>query len=292
MPCRPVSCVWATAYFTIYDDGASDGPVILHHHGTPLADGPFPGWAEDAAARGARLICYDRPGYGGSSPMPERTAATAAADSVLIMDALGVERFATWGISGGGPHALACAALLPDRVFAAASLAGVAPFDALGLNYFRGMGQDNIIEFGLAMAGRESIEQFSEKAAEQMRHATAAEIVEMISTLASPPDQAVLDGGIGEYWVSSMPNTFAQGVSGWVDDDIAFLLPFGFDLASIRVPTLIVHGRHDRFVPTDHGEWLARAIPGAECWISDDDGHMTLYVNRVPAVHEWLLAHA
>lgn len=89
-----------------------------------------------------------------------------------------------------------------------------------------------------------------------------------------------------------MPNTFAQGVKGWVDDDIAFVLPFGFDLASICVPTLIVHGRHDRFVPTGHGEWLARAIPGAECSISDEHGHMTLYINRVSAVHEWLLAHA
>jgi pimeloyl-ACP methyl ester carboxylesterase len=278
--------------FTVHEDGASDGPVILHHHGTPLADGPFPSWSQDAASRGARLICYDRPGYGGSTAMPERTVADAAVDSALIMDALGVERFATWGISGGGPHALACAALLPDRVFAAASLAGVAPFDAPGLNYFRGMGQDNIVEFGLAMAGRDYIEPFSENAVKQMLQATPAEMVEMISTLVSGPDQAVLDGALGEYWASSMSNTFAQGGKGWVDDDIAFVLPFGFDLASIRVPTLIVHGRQDRFVPLAHGEWLAGAIPRAESWISDEDGHMTLYINRVPAVHEWLVARA
>ena len=139
------------------------------------------------------------------------------------MDALGVERFATWGISGGGPHALACAALLPDRVFAAASLAGVAPFDAVGLNYFRGMGEDNIIEFGLAMAGREYIEPFSEKAAEQMVQATAAEIVEMISTLASPPDQAVLGGAIGRALGLVDAEHLRSGrVRGWVDDDIAF----------------------------------------------------------------------
>jgi pimeloyl-ACP methyl ester carboxylesterase len=276
---------------TVYEDGPSDGPVILYHHGTPAAGGPLPSWVTDAAARGARFVCYDRPGYGDSTPTPGRTVADAAADSAAIMDALGVARFATWGISGGGPHALACAALLPDRVVAAASLAGVAPFDADGLNYFRGMGAGNLVEFGLTMAGREHIEPFAREEAEQMLGATAEEITELLSTLVSPPDRKVLTGSIGEYMTSILPTTFANGVSGWVDDDFAFLRPFGFELDAITVPTLIVHGRQDRFVPVAHGEWLAGAIPGAEVRIADDEGHLTLMVNRVSDVHDWLLDH-
>jgi pimeloyl-ACP methyl ester carboxylesterase len=289
MPARELHV--GSRILSIYDDGATGGPVILHHHGTPLAGAPFPRWVEDVAARGARLVCYDRPGYGGSTPMPGRLAADVAADSAAVMDALEIERFVTWGISGGGPHALACAALLPDRVIAAASLGGVAPFDARGLNYFLGMGADNLTEFGLAMAGRPYIEAFCQQEAEQMFGATPAQITELISTLVSPPDRAVLDGSIGEHWAGSLPITFAQGVSGWVDDDLAFVGPFGFDVSAIAAPTLVVHGRKDQFVPVAHGEWLADAIAAAEAWISDEEGHLTLMVNRVPAVHDWLLKH-
>jgi pimeloyl-ACP methyl ester carboxylesterase len=124
---------------TVYDEGDPSGPVILVHHGTPAAGPPYAGCVTDAAARGARLVAYDRPGYGASSAAEGRTVGDAAADAAAIMDVLGVERFVTWGISGGGPHALACAALLPERVAAACSIAGVAPFDAPGLNYFSGM---------------------------------------------------------------------------------------------------------------------------------------------------------
>jgi pimeloyl-ACP methyl ester carboxylesterase len=274
---------------TVFDDGDPDGPAILCHHGTPAAGAPFAGWVQDVTARGARLISYARPGYGGSTPAPDRTVADAAADSAAIMDALGVERFVTWGISGGGPHALACAALLGDRVAAAASLAGVASFDAPGLNYFRGMGQDNIVEFGLAMGGREHIEPFVQAAAGEMLSASPAEIRDSIATLVSEPDRLALDGPVGNWWTSILPLTFAAGAEGWVEDDLAFVAPFGFDVAAIGVPTLVVHGRLDQFVPVGHGEWLAGAIPGAESWIGDGDGHLTLMVDRVPDVHAWLL---
>ena len=133
--------------FTVYDEGDPAGPAILIHHGTPAAGPPYSGWVEDANARGARLIAYDRPGYGASTAAPGRTIGDAALDVASIMDALGVGRFATWGVSGGGPHALACAALLPDRVTAACSIAGVGPFDADGLNYFNGMGHENLVEY-------------------------------------------------------------------------------------------------------------------------------------------------
>ena len=275
----------------VHETGAGDGPAILFHHGTPSCGVAMPVWAQDARERGARLIGYSRPGYERSTPDPGRTVADAGADSAAIMDALGVERFVTWGVSGGGPHALACAAALPDRVAAVASVAGVAPFRARGLNYFDGMGEDNLIEFGLAMAGREQLEPFCVANAAQMRAAAPEEILAVMGSLVSAPDQAVLTGAFAETMAAEMPIAFASGAQGWIDDDFAFLAPFGFEPAAVRCPSLIVHGRQDRFVPVEHGEWLARAVPGAEAWISPEEGHLTLSARRIPAVHEWLLAH-
>jgi pimeloyl-ACP methyl ester carboxylesterase len=274
---------------TVYEDGDPSGPVILYHHGTPGAGGPFTAWVDDVRARGARLISYDRPGYGASSPAPGRTVADAAADSAAIMDALGVDRFVTWGISGGAPHALACAARLPERVAAVACLGGVAPFYAPGLNFFRGMGEDNLVEFGLAMAGREHLEPFLEQAAEQMLNASAADLADAIASLVSPPDRVALEAGVAEWWAAGMQANFSSGVGGWLDDDFAFLNPSGYGLDTIAVPTLIVHGHQDQFVPVDHGDWLARIIPGAEAWIAAEQGHLSLMTSVLPDVHTWLL---
>jgi pimeloyl-ACP methyl ester carboxylesterase len=274
----------------IHEAGDPGGPAILYHHGTPMNGALFGAWADDAAAHGARLVGYDRPGYGGSTAHPERRVSDAAADATAIADALGVQRFATWGISGGGPHALACAALLPDRVVAAASLAGVGPFDAPGLNFFAGMGKDNHAEFGAAMAGREMIEARAGADAEALKGITPEGLIEVMSTLVSPVDAGALRGEVGEFLARSMPDVFAAGADGWVDDDLAFVEPWGFDVADIRVPVLVWQGRHDQFVPPSHGEWLATHIPGAEARLTADDGHLTLMSDRIPAVHEWLLA--
>ena len=132
----------------VYEAGDPGGHPVLVHHGTPAHGALFAPWEDDARGKGIRLVGYDRPGYGASSPDPERSVASAAADAAAIADALGIDRFATWGVSGGGPHALACAALLGERVVAVASLAGIAPFDAPGLNWFAGMGESNLVEFG------------------------------------------------------------------------------------------------------------------------------------------------
>src|SRR5207247_7425926 len=112
--------------------GAADGPVVLAQQGTPMTGLLFEPHVRDAEERGIRLVSYDRPGYGGSTAAPDRSVADAAADVRAIADALEVEQLAVWGISGGGPHALACAAILPDRVVAVASLASVAPLAPCG----------------------------------------------------------------------------------------------------------------------------------------------------------------
>jgi pimeloyl-ACP methyl ester carboxylesterase len=275
--------------FTIYDDGDRAGPAILFHHGTPGAGGPYPTWVDDARRRGARLVSYDRPGYAGSTRVPGRTVADAATDSAAIMDALEVEQFVTWGISGGAPHALACAVLLPDRVQAVAVLGGVAPFDAPGLNFFRGMGEDNLIEFGLTMAGREQLEPYLLATAETMLTVTAEGLIETVASLVSAPDRSALEEGVAQFWADTLPTNFASGIGGWADDDLAFVKPFGFTLDTLAVPALVVHGHQDQFVPVDHGDWLARIIPGAEAWISADQGHLSLMTSVIPDVHAWLL---
>jgi pimeloyl-ACP methyl ester carboxylesterase len=274
----------------VFEAGDPAGAAIVYHHGTPAVGDLFAPWAEDAAARGARLIAYDRPGYGGSAPHPDRRVADAAADVAAILDALGIERCATWGVSGGGPHALACGALLGDRVVAGATLGSVAPFDAEGLNYLAGMGRENWVEFGAALVGREVLEPIAQEGADAMLAATPEQFTDLMRTLISPVDEDALAGGIAAFWSGQMPRVFAQGIEGWIEDDFAFVEPFGFRPSEIGTPWTVWHGRHDRFVPPSHGEWLAAAIPGAERHIGDDDGHLTLLADRIPAVHEWLLA--
>jgi pimeloyl-ACP methyl ester carboxylesterase len=275
----------------VHQGGASDGPAILYHHGSPSCGLLYDGWIADAEQRGARLIGFDRAGYGESSAMPGRRVGDVASDCAALLDHLGIERCVTWGISGGGPHALACAALLPDRVAAVASLGGPAPFDARGLNWFRAMGAENLVEFGFALAGREHVERFCAEAAEAMLGADPARLVETMAGLVSSADREVLFGPLGEFVATEIADSLAHGAAGWVDDDIAFLHPSGFAVDEIAVPALIVHGHEDRFVPVDHGIWLAGAIPGAEGWLDEDEGHLTLMSGRVGAVHEWLLAH-
>jgi pimeloyl-ACP methyl ester carboxylesterase len=128
----------------VEESGDPAGRPVLVHTGTPGSRHLYGPVVRDAAARGLRLISYDRPGYGGSSPQPGRTVANCAGDVRAICAELGIDRLAMWGMSGGGPHVLAYAALLPDLVTAAASLASVAPYDAEGLDYYAGMGEENV----------------------------------------------------------------------------------------------------------------------------------------------------
>jgi pimeloyl-ACP methyl ester carboxylesterase len=273
----------------VLESGDSGGYPIIVHHGTPMSRHLYEGWKEDAGVRGIRLIGYDRPGYGGSDPRPDRRVADAAADTSAIADALGIGRFATWGISGGGPHVLACAALLPDRVSAAASIASIAPWGAEGLDWFAGMGEDNIEEFGLALEGRHAIEPVAKSMAGEMVVADAEQTVEILKTLLSPVDRELLGGELAQYFHAAALEGIRNSTEGWVEDDLAFAMDWGFDLADIDVPVLVMQGREDRFVPFGHGEWLAAHIPDCEAWLTDEDGHLTLAVHGVPRAHAWLL---
>ena len=274
----------------IVQAGAADGLAVVVHNGTPMSRLLFRPCVEDAEQRGIRLIGYDRPGYGGSTPHPGRNVADASRDVAAIADALDIDRLATWGISGGGPHALACAALLPERVVAAASLASVAPYPAEGLDWFAGMGEANVVEFGLTLEGRDALEPFLRHERDAMLAAGPAGLAEAMRTLLSPADHAVFTGETADYMFEAFRAGNEERLDGWLDDDLAFAKPWGFELEQIDVPVLLWQGAEDRFVPFAHGEWLARRIPAVDARLSRDDGHLTLLVRRLGEVHGWLVA--
>jgi pimeloyl-ACP methyl ester carboxylesterase len=272
----------------VLDAGAPDGPVLVAHHGTPGAGRLFRSELESAERLGLRLIAFDRAGYGGSSPHRGRTVADAAADVAAILDALGVGRFATYGMSGGGPHALACAALLGARCAAAATIAGVGPADAPDLDWPAGMGEGNHAEFAAAREGREALTAYCTADAAGIVAAQPEQLADAMRPHLSDVDAAVLTGDVATFLLDGVKAGLRDGVEGWVEDDLAFLAPWGFDVASIAVPVLVWQGVHDLMVPAGHGRWLGEHVAGAEARLSPEEGHLTLFVNRVGDVHAWL----
>ncbi len=274
---------------TVREAGDPQGVPLLIHHGTPASSLLYEPHVRDAEERGIRLVAYDRPGYGGSTRQPGRTVADCAADVASIFDVLGVERFCTWGVSGGGPHALATAALLPDRVAAAASIAGVAPVDAEGLDFTGGMGELNIESFQAAAGTEKKHRAQHEKEVATIRDATAEGLFEAWRTVLSAPDVEVLTHGVAQFALDNIRAGIEPSSDGWFDDDLVFTGPWGFELASIRVPVLIWQGEQDLMVPFAHGSWLAAHVPGAESRLTWEDGHLTILERHVGDVHDWLI---
>ncbi|MGC2190785.1 MAG: alpha/beta fold hydrolase [Candidatus Dormiibacterota bacterium] len=271
--------------------GVDSGTPVLVQHGAPGSRLLYGPWIADAERQGIRLISYDRPGYGGSSPAPGHRVADGAADVRVIAEALGVDQMAVWGYSGGGPYALACAALLPDLVVAVATVGSLAPYGAPGFDYFAGMGDLNIEDTRLYFSDPDAARKQTREARDQMLEATPEQGTEGLATLLSPVDAAQLTGEFAEWLRGSTHEGLAPGDQGWWDDGAAHLAPWGFELETISVSVKVWHGRHDRFVPFQHGQWLAEHVPGAESVLSDDDGHLTLLAGKVGDVHTWLLDH-
>jgi pimeloyl-ACP methyl ester carboxylesterase len=259
-------------YDTLADDGTEPALAVFWLHGSPnLGEPPAPLFAA-AQARGLRWVSYDRPAYGGSTEQTGRDVAAAAHDVAAVARALGLDRFAVLGHSGGGPHALACAALLPDQVAAAVSISGLAPYGADGLDYFAGMGVE--AELKAAIEGRAELE-----------HELA--IGEFDPETFTPADHAALEGEWS--WLNGVVvKALEQGLTGLIDDDLASVRPWGFDLAQIKVPVLLVHGEEDRMVPAAHASWLAEHVPDAELRLSPGVGHVAVLSTEGDKALEWL----
>ena len=270
--------------------GPEDGRCYLFHSGTPSAAGAYPPLVAELTKRNLRLVTFSRPGYAASSAMAGRAVGDVATDVQAILDALKIGRFFCAGQSGGGPHALACAALLPDRVIATATLAGVAPWPAEGLDWLNGMGQENLDEFGASMKGHDALEAYLTPEADTMRAVKPADVAAAFGDLVSDVDKAALSGGYAEYMAVGLSRAVSTGIAGWRDDDIAFVTPWGFDLPSISTPVAVWQGAQDRMVPLAHGAWLATHIPGAESHLLPNEGHLSLALNKIGDVLDGLLA--
>jgi pimeloyl-ACP methyl ester carboxylesterase len=250
--------------------GAAGALTVLWQHGSPQTGAPLEPLLTAAAKRDIRLISYGRPSYGGSSPHVGRIVASAADDVAQITDSLGISRFAVMGASGGGPHALACAALLPDRVTAAVCLAGIAPLTE-DFDWFDGMASDDALL--AAIIGRDERERFA-----AIEEFDPDSFVDADWTALSGPWSALGDDvGVANE----------AGPDGLIDDDVALVSPWGFDPAEITVPVLLVQGGNDHVVPPAHADWLLRRCANSELWLRPNDGHVSV-LNACPVALDWL----
>jgi pimeloyl-ACP methyl ester carboxylesterase len=270
--------------------GPAEGLPLVFHTGTPAGLVEYPPLLAAAVGAGLRIVQYSRPGYGDSDPRPGRTVADAAADVAAVLDHLGADGFVTAGWSGGGPHALACAALLPGRCQAAATIAGVAPRDADGLDWLAGMAEENVAEFGAAAQGEAALTEFLRAAADELADVTGEQLAEALGGLVTPTDVAALRDGSADHMAASTRAALRTGIAGWRDDDLAFVAGWGFDVRAITVPVAVWQGDQDAMVPLAHGAWLAARIPGARAHLLPGEGHLTLVDARIGEILADLIA--
>jgi pimeloyl-ACP methyl ester carboxylesterase len=255
--------------------GDPAGTPLISFHGTP--GGRISWWKDPDIYRrfGLRRITLDRPGYGESSRLRGRSVADIIPDIERLTEALGIDRFLVTGGSGGGPHALACAALLPDRAIRCIADVSVAPYGVVDFDWLDGMTEGNVVEFTAALQGEEPMSDlcFELRATTLDRLQTGR-----LDWMGDDYDLSAADRvQLEKHYARTrahLQSGLAPGADGWVDDNLAFTRPWGFDVEDIRIPVLVAYGRTDVLVPAAHGDWLASHIPGAIAWVSDETGHM------------------
>ncbi|TIC83579.1 alpha/beta hydrolase [Nocardioides sp. GY 10113] len=270
--------------------GPEDGVPFVWHHGTPGCSYQSADKARKLAERGLRYVSYSRAGAAGSTRNKGRTVADIAADVEAIADHLGAEKILTGGGSGGGPHALATGAGLPDRVLAVLAVCCVKPFVGQEDSFLEGMGADNVEEFGLAVEGEEALLPFLQKDREGIIEADAAGVIKTLDSLLPEVDRKVLTAEVGEDVIRNLQGG-VQELYGWLDDDLAFTKHWGFELSDIAVPTYLWQGSEDLMVPFHHGEWLAANIPGVVPHLEQGEGHLSIVVASFARMLDELVPH-
>ena len=270
--------------------GPADGLPLVWHHGTPGCAYQSATRQRHCAERGLRLVSYSRAGAGGSSRPPRRSGAARAADVAAGLDHRGAARSLTGGQSGGGPHALATGALLPDRVAAVIVGCGVRPFEVDPEGFLEGMGEGNVEEFGLALDGELALRPFVMEARESIMAGTPESVIAALSSLLPPVDRAMLTAEVGADLVANLKGG-ARVPDAWIDDDFAFIKPWGFELADIRVPVSFWQGSEDLMVPQAHMAWQAARIPGAVMHLEPGEGHFSLMVSNFGRMLDEALTH-
>ena len=270
--------------------GADRLTPLVFHSGTPSSGYGYEVFAAQARERGLRMVGWSRPGYGSSRRLPGRRVSHVVGDTAAVLDHLGAARAYVAGHSGGGPHALACAALLPDRVLGTALIACVAPFEADGLSFVEGMGQENHEEFAAALAGEARLEAYLEPVRQEILRMSGAEVAAMFGDLVDEVDREAITGEYAAWLAEQMREGQRESSAGWVDDDISFTLPWGFDVESIQGRVHVWQGEHDRMVPFTHGTWLAAHLGNPCVHLHPEHGHMSLAAAGLPQILESLVA--
>ena len=279
--------------------GPADGLPLVLHEGTPCGLVLYPPTVRAAAIRGLRVVLAARPGYEGSTPRPGRRVVDVAQDTAAVLDDLGAATFVTLGWSGGGPHALACAAALPGRCLAAGSIAGVAPSTADGLDWLGGMAPENVAEFGAARRGAAALTEFLDREAAMMGAITGESVASSLGGLVIEADKAVLTGEFADHVAACLRTALSSGIAGWRDDDLAFVSDWGFSLGwespspspvpGDPAPVAVWQGDQDQMVPFAHGQWLAARIRGARVHLMPGDGHLSMTVSAFDRILDDLL---
>ena len=269
--------------------GPTEGLPFIFHHGTPGAATASRQLEDAIHARGMRFVTFSRPGYGQSSRHPGRRVVDVAADTAHVMEWLAAPQCVVAGMSGGGPHALACGARLAG-VRAVLVISGVAPYGVEGLDWFEGMGSDNVDEFGAALRGEATLRDYLTPYEEVLRDMEAGQIVASMASLLPEVDRAVLTDEYGDNVAASFRHAVAHGIDGWLDDDLAFAQPWGFALDEITTATFIWQGDADLMVPFAHGQWLARQLPHARAHLEPGEGHLSIEVRRLDEMLDEVVA--
>ncbi|WP_326735360.1 alpha/beta fold hydrolase [Streptomyces sp. NBC_01022] len=262
-------------------------PVFLLHGMPGSRLGPAPRGMV-LYQRKTQLITYDRPGYGDSDRLPGRSVADAVQDVRAIADHMGLDRFAVVGRSGGASHALACAALMPERVTRTAALVGLAPRDAEGLDWFEGMAPSNVLAYTTARCDPDGLAQSFISRSAVIRKNPVQLIDDLRQELTNSDRMVVNDVGVRTMLLRNYLEGLRTSAYGWIDDALAFSHPWGFDPADITGPVLLWHGEKDVFSPVGHTRWLASRIPGATVVVEPAAAHFDA-LHALPRILNWLL---
>lgn len=263
-------------FLEYFDNGIASTSAIVFHHGTPGHAFAWSQWLDRAAARGIRALSYSRAGYGISDRNEGRTVLSNNGDIRQLLDSFGILNFISIGWSGGGPHALATTQLAGSK--GAITLAGVGAYGVDDLDFLAGMGPENEEEFSEALKGEVAISAWMDANAGAFKNVTGDQVRESFGGLISQADKDVINGDFAEEMATTMRKGLAVSFDGWIDDDIAFIAPWGFSLSAITQPIQLWQGDQDLMVPHAHSFWLEKHIPTSSLNFVPGHGHISLIV--------------
>jgi pimeloyl-ACP methyl ester carboxylesterase len=273
--------------FEYLDNGKESEKAILFLHGTPGDATAWLKWLDEVSD--VRAIATSRPGYGLSDRQPGRTVATDLANQSEVLDHFGIKSFVSIGWSGGGPHSLNMTR--DSRCVAAFTLAGVGEYGRSDLNFLEGMGPENHDEFGEAMKGESAITDWMDRNAPGFKNVTGADLIAAFGGLIGDADKRALTDEVAEANAATLRRALDKSFTGWIDDDLAFVRDFGFDISKIDKPVVLWQGDDDFMVPKAHSEWLAKLIPGSQLRFVPGHGHISLGEEFRPKIIEDALSY-